>query len=115
MTEGYHVVVEADDDRDDGKAAEIARILCDAYPGHPWHIRIGKGVIVIKHMKISAKWGIARHYDRVTFDAGVLKRSIVMAAGEFLERANVYRGHLKEGDDFKGEVDGVPRKDRVVH
>jgi hypothetical protein len=70
-------------------------------------------VIAIKHMKISAKWGIARHYDRITFDATVFKKSIVMAAGEFLERANVYRG-MKDGETFK-HVDGVPQKDRMLH
>jgi hypothetical protein len=115
VSEGYNVIVEADDDRDDAKAAEVARIICEAYPGHPWHVRIGRGAIVIKHMKISAKWGIARHYDRVTFDAKVFKHSIVMAAGEFLERAGVYRGHLKDGDTFSGAVEGVPQKDRVIH
>jgi hypothetical protein len=31
----YNVIVEADDDRDDGTAAEVARILCEAYPGPP--------------------------------------------------------------------------------
>jgi hypothetical protein len=51
MSQGYNVIVEADDDRDDGTAAEVARILCEAYPGHPWHVRVGKGVIIIKHMR----------------------------------------------------------------
>lgn len=112
---GYNIIVEADDDRDDTKAAEVASILCEAYPGHPWHVRIGRGMIVIKHMKISSKWGIARHYDRITFDAKVFKHSIVMAAGEFLERANVYRGRLQESEDFKGVVEGVPQQHRVIH
>lgn len=113
--EVVHIFVEADDDRDDAKAAEVANILREAYPGHPWHVRIAQGVIVIKHLKISVKWGIARHYDRVTFDAGVFKHSIIVAAGEFLERANIYRGHVKDGESFDGLVEGVPRKDRVIH
>lgn len=114
MSEVCHVIVEADDDRDDSMAADVARILIEAYPNHPWHIRIGRGVIVIKHMKISPRWGIVRHYDRITFDAKVFKHSIIMAAGEFLERANVYRGLLKEGEAF-GRVEGIPEKDRILH
>jgi hypothetical protein len=108
----YQVIVEADDDRDDSKAAEIATILCEAYPGHPWHIRVGKGVIVIKHLRLSAKFGMCRHYSRVTFDAKVLKHEIVMAAGEYLERAGMARG-LDRGDKPKS-VEGIPQKHLVV-
>lgn len=117
---GYHVIVEADDDRDDSKASEVMKMLCDAYPGHPWHVRIGRGVIIIKHLKLSTQFGMCRHYDRVTFDAGVLKRDIIGAAGEFLERAGLTRGRAKEGDYAKS-VDGVPEKrllpmvSRVLH
>lgn len=111
---GYNVIVEADDDKDDSKAAEVMAILCEAYPGHPWHVRIGKGVIMIKHMKFSNSWGMCRHYDAVTFDAKVLKHSIVFAAGEFLERANVRRGKADE-DLHIGDVNGIPLKHRVIH
>lgn len=114
MTGNYNVIVEADDNRDDAKAAEVAAILCAAYPGHPWHIRIGRGVIIIKHMQLSSRYGICRHYDRVTFDAGVLKREIIMAAGEYLERANLYRGAKREGEIAK-VVEGIPQKHMVVN
>lgn len=119
MSTGYHVIVEADDDRDDSKAAEVARILCEAYPGHPWHIRIGRGVIIIKHMKASSRFGMCQHYDRITFDAKVFKHDLVMAAGEFLERAGLTRGRVIEGDVIK-KIDGVPEKHllpgpRVLH
>lgn len=118
--QSVNVIVEADDDRDDGTAAEIARMLIEAYPGHPWHIRIGRGVIIIKHMKASPKFGMCHHYDRIAFDAKVLKKSIVFAAGEFLERAGLTRGQAKEGDVIK-VVDGIPEKHlnplamRVLH
>lgn len=116
MSGVVHIIVEADDDRDDGKAAEVADILRQAYPGHPWHIRIGRGVIIIKHMGLSSKYGMCRHYDRVTFDAGVLKRDIVMAAGEYLERANIYRGAKRDGEvEAVRSVEGIPRKHMVVH
>lgn len=115
----YHVIVDADDDRDDSKAGEVARILCEAYPGHPWHVRIAKGVIIIKHQLASERFGMCRHYDRITFDAKVFKHDIVGAAGEFLERAGLTRGRAKEGDVIK-RVEGIPEKHltrgpRVLH
>lgn len=105
----YHIIVEADEARDETMAGEVARVLCEAYPGHPWHVRIGGGVIAIKHMKLSGKWAMIRKYARVTFDAKVLKHEIVMAAGEFLERAGLVRG-LATGERPKA-VEGIPQKD----
>ncbi len=110
---GYHTIVEADDNRDDAKASEVMGILCEAYPGHPWHVRIGGGMIVIKHARLSTKWAFCRRYDSVTFDAKVLKRTIVMAAGEYLERAGLTRGRAIEGEG-KRMVDGIPQKDLVL-
>ena len=107
---GYHTIVEADDNADDGKAGEVMQILCEAYPGHPWHVRISGGMIIIKHTRLSNKWAFARRYDRVTFDAGVLKRAITMAAGEFLERAELARGRAVDGATVR-LVDGIPQKD----
>ena len=111
---GYHMIVEADDNRDDGMANEIAGILGEAYPGHPWHVRIGGGMLIIKHMRVSQKWGVARKYSRVSWDAAVRKREVVMAAGEFLERAGLTRGRMVEGQ-FKRVLDGAPTKDLVVN
>lgn len=118
--QSVNVIVEADDDKDDGIAADVARILIEAYPGHPWHVRVGRGVIVVKHMKASPKFGMCHPYDRIAFDAKVLKQSIVRAGGEFLERAGLTRGKAKEGDVIK-VVDGIPEKHlnpksmRVLH
>jgi hypothetical protein len=112
---GYNVIVEADQDRDDAKASEVMAILCEAYPGHPWHVRIGGGVIMIKHLKMSNGWGMCKHYDDVTFDAKVLKREIVFAAGEFLERANLRRGKADADLRITGKIDGIPQKHRVIH
>lgn len=106
----YNVIVEADDNRDDLLARDIGRVLCEAYPGHQWHVRIGKGVLIIKHMRITSKWGIARRYDRLTWDAKARKREVVRAAGELLERAGLTRGRVVEGEVAK-TVDGVPQKD----
>ncbi len=105
----YNIVTEADDDRDDLLAKEIACILAEAYPGHQWHVRIGGGMLVIKHMRLSDKMGIARKYDRLTWDAGRRKKEVVMAAGEFLERAGLTRGRVVEGEVAK-MVEGATEK-----
>lgn len=110
---GYHVIVEADDDRDDAKAREVAEILATAYPGHPWHVRIGAGVIVIKHAKIAVKHGMVRHYNRITFNAKVLKREIIYCGGELLERAGLTRSAAREGDVVR-KVDGLKKLEIIT-
>lgn len=109
---GYHCVVEADDDRDDLFASNAARILCEAYPGHPWHVRVGAGVLVIKHMQVSQKMGMVLHYHKVGADYSLLRRGIIHAGGELLERAGLPRGPAI--DTKIGRVDGVADKDRVL-
>lgn len=109
-TAAYNIIVEADDDRDDLMARDVASCLCDAYPGHPWHVRIGKGVLIIKHMRITQKWGVARRYDRLTWDAKARKREVIMAAGELLERAGMARGKAVDGQTIY-RVEGIPQKD----
>lgn len=118
--DGYHIIVEADDNRDDAMAGDVATALLEAYPGHPWHIRVAKGMLVIKHMKLSAKIGVARRYDRLTWDSNARKREVVMAAGELLERAGLTRGRVIEGE-FAKVVEGVkdkhllPESERVMN
>lgn len=109
---GYHVITEAEHDRDDPLAKRIGEILVEAYPGHPWHVAITGGVLVIKHMKISAKMGMVLHYQKVVHDAKVLKRGIVIAGGELLERAGLTRGRFEE--QRIGPVEGIAKKDRVL-
>lgn len=109
----YYIITEADDDRDDSMAREIGGHLAEAYPGHPWHVRIAQGVLIIKHMRLSAKWAIVRRYSRVAWDAAVRKREVVMAAGEFLERAGLARGKAKD-EGIARKVEGIPTKDLVI-
>ncbi len=111
MIDGYHVVVEADHSLDEPVAGEIARALCEAYPGHPWHVAITGGLIVIKHLRMTAKWGMIRKYDAV-HDANRLRREVVSAAGELLERAHMLRGRATE--DRVSLVEGIPKKDLVI-
>lgn len=110
MSAATHIIVEAKDDRDDGMAREIAGDLAEAYPGHPWHVFIGGGMLVIKHGLMSAKWGVARKYSRIAWGATVRKKTVVFAAGELLERAGMARGPMIEGQ-YKRQVEGIPTKD----
>jgi hypothetical protein len=111
MMDGYHVIVETKNSIDDQVGGEIARSLCEAYPGHPWHINVQDGLIVVKHMRLSAKWGMVRPYSDA-HDAARLKREVVMIAGEFLERARLRRGAA--GEDNATVVEGIPKKDLVI-
>jgi hypothetical protein len=71
---------------------EIAEYLAQAYPGHPWHVRIDGGMLIIKNMKISPVWSMTRKYSDIAQDAMIRKREVVRAAGAFLEAAYMRRG-----------------------
>jgi len=109
---GYHVVVEGKTGPDDTMAANVARAICEAYPGHPWHVSVRDGCIIVKHMKVSGKWGQIGHTNDI-YSASNLKQIAVRMAGEFLERAGMTRGALSEGE-YKREVEGIPKKDLLV-
>ncbi len=96
-------------DSDEALAGRILRTLCDHYPGHGWFVLIRGGVIQVKDMDIHPNWGMALHYTKVNHDAAVMKREVIRAAGEFLERANLARGRKTE--DRALAVEGIPDKD----
>lgn len=110
---GYHVITEAEHDSDDVLAKRCASYLVEAYPGHPWHLAIKGGVLVLKHMNISANYGAVLHYKKVVHDENTLKRGIVFAGGELLERAGMARGRLVEDAPVR-HVDGIPDNQLVV-
>jgi hypothetical protein len=109
---GYHVIVEGKTGPDETMAGNVARVLCEAYPGHPWHISVRDGCIIVKHMKISGKWGQIGHTNDV-YSASDLRHTVLMMAGEFLERAGMTRGEMSEGQ-YNREVEGIPEKDLLV-
>ena len=76
---------------------EIAEYLSAAYPGHSWHVRIDGGILIIKNMAISATAGMVRKLKDIDHDAGKRKHDVVMAAGEFLECANMRRRQYEGG------------------
>ena len=93
MSAAYYVITESADEANLPMCKEIAEILTGAYPGHPWHVRIDGGMLIIKNMRISPVWSMARKFAAIAHDAKRRKYEVVMAAGEFLEAANMRRGH----------------------
>jgi hypothetical protein len=94
----YYVCTESADPANLPMCKEIAEYLVSAYPGHPWHVRIDGGMLIIKNMKISEVWSMARKFSDIAHDAARRKREVVLAAGEFLEAANMRRGKAEDGN-----------------
>jgi hypothetical protein len=102
------VGIQCEHDRDDPMAMEMLQALTGAYPGHSWYVKIAGGIIHIKNLDMSDRWGMALHYSQVKADASERKRDTVRAGGEFLERANLARGQKTE---TATAIEGVPQKD----
>ena len=109
---GYHVIVEGKTGADESTAGQAMNALMEAYPGHPWHVNVMDGCIIIKHMRLSGKWGQVKYTDAI-FSASNLKEAVVRMGGEFLERAGMRRGSPSEGE-YKRIVEGIPDKDLVI-
>lgn len=107
-----HCIVEGKTGADDTIAANFMSALTQAYPGHPWHVNVRDGVVILKHMRISGKWAQIKHAKNI-YSASDLKKAAVRLGGEFLERAGMTRGQVVEGE-FKRVVDGIPTKDILV-
>jgi len=94
--------------RDEPMAEQILADLVATYPGHAWFVIIKGGILHIKDMDLNDKWGMCLHYSRIKDDAKERKHQVMMAAGEFLERANLRRG--RKTDDVALKVEGIPDK-----
>ena len=92
------------------EAEMILGVLSTIYPGHPWAVRVYDGGFFIRHLDFPSNWGMNCKYKNFSHDAAVLKRTIIMKAGEWLERANLKRGRSDESPIIR--VEGVPEKDQ---
>lgn len=92
---------------DDAKG--ILSLIWNCYPGHPWSVRCDHGIIFIRHMGFPGNWGMNIRVTEFDHDAAVLKKKIVMLAGEWLERAGMARGR-HDADQETQRVEGVPEK-----
>ena len=89
-------------------AHAVLEILCTAYPGHPWATRVDGGIVFIKHLQFGNNYGMVKKFADIKHDATRFKHEIIMAAGEFLERAGLVRGR-STGEEIV-HVEGVPDK-----
>jgi hypothetical protein len=83
---------DSDDVTDLWLAKEIGETLHGTYPGYLWGVNITGGVAIIRNYRISAKWGMVIKLKDILHDAGVRKKEVIRAGGEFLERARLVRG-----------------------
>ena len=95
-------------DAQEADAHAILGLLTVCYPGHPWSVRVGGGVVFIRHLEFGSQWGMNLRVTEVDHDAAVLKRKVIMLAGEWLERAGLKRGRYD--DEPIEHVEGVPEK-----
>lgn len=107
-----HVIVEGRTAADYSMAKQFAEALIEAYPGHPWHVDVRDGLILLKHMRLSGKWAQVKHM-RNLYSASDLKNVAVRLGGEFLERAGMSRGPARD-DEYMRIVDGIPTKDLLL-
>ena len=56
------------------EANQVLDLLLNAYPGHPWAVRVDGGVIFIRHLEFgNSGWGMNLKFANLTHDAAVLK------------------------------------------
>jgi hypothetical protein len=104
---------EGDTKAQEADAQTILEILCAVYPGHPWATRVSGGIVFIKHLELGNNWGMVKKFTDIKHDATRFKHDIIMAAGEFLERAGLARGRAN-GDEIH-HVEGLPDKYQPLH
>lgn len=101
------------DQRDITLSTQIGEMLHQQYPGHLWAVRAdsSEGLISIHNLMISGQWGVRVKMDNA-YSASHLRKKVVMAAGELLERFKVARGRIDDDKmadmqtDYAGRVLG---------
>jgi hypothetical protein len=94
---------------DDAEA--ILQVLHEAYPGHPWGVRVMDGGFFIQYLLVpfNKPFGMFCKYKSFGYSASQMKREIILKAGEWLERAGLARKGLEDGAEIVS-VEGVPLK-----
>lgn len=92
-------------------ARTAAEDLHAAYPAHMWAVACdGKiGFLDVRNMALSGNWGFRIKLNKI-YSGSDLKKKVLMAGGEVLERYRLARGKAQEqqyGDlkqDFAGNI-----------
>ena len=54
----YGVEAKTPQERAFGK--QVLEVLDQFYPGHSWYVFVGGGIMAIKNLSFSSKWGMVR-------------------------------------------------------
>jgi hypothetical protein len=82
-------------------------VLTRKYPLHAWHVLVEGGMLTVRNLDLSGKWGFSLKAKNVT-DALIMR-----AGGELLERYRVSRGAAKASDlaNLRRDIFGYPMGD----
>lgn len=74
-------------------AKRAADYLVQKYPGYAWIVTVNAGVLDIRNVSLSGRWGYRiKHVD--SFSATDLDKQLMRAGGEILERYRITRARL---------------------
>jgi hypothetical protein len=93
------------------EAEDILTILTMAYPGHPWGVRVYDGGFFIRHLAFDKNWGMNCRFKEVGHDWAVMRKQIIIMAGEWLERAGLPRGRYDPDQEIT-HLEGAPKQDQ---
>lgn len=91
------------------EAKNILDLLDICYPGHPWSVRVMPGCVFVRHLLFGTNYGMNLKTSEADHDAAVMKKKIVLLAGEWLERAGLKRGQMDPLQE-PTLVEGVPER-----
>jgi len=89
-------------------AKEMADILHTTYPGHIWAVNVQNGFADVRNLALSGSMGYRIKQPSV-YSASEMKRRVVRAGGEILERYRVRRGRHHVEDISSLQVDFAGR------
>ena len=92
-------------------AKDMAEALHEAYPGHLWAVTCegDKGIATVRNLNLSGEWGFVLHLKK-QYSSSDLKRQVLMAGGEVLERFRLNRGIADQPAILDLKTDWTGRK-----
>lgn len=109
----------------DAFAKSCAETITWMYPNHSWWVECKQGVLIIKHLEASGARGLIgmlRKMDALP-RGKELRKELLRAAGELLERAHLARGARTDDPVTEFEMDDqkmnkywhAPAPTRIIH
>ncbi|MEO5329348.1 MAG: hypothetical protein H7829_14035 [Magnetococcus sp. THC-1_WYH] len=84
------------------QAARVGEVLWRAYPGYRWAVTVVGGLVRIRNLDLSGRWGFDISLETLKTDP--LMKKVIMAGGEILERYRLARA----GADAD-QINALPR------